>query len=112
MNSPLSDEDCDEDEDDFKNIKFLIGKNQKSGQEKAPHIRKNYNISQTSSQNEIEQFLLDNNLSQLSSFINSLNLNDLTQLKSFSHEEIKQYLGPEKEEISKNLIEALNKLKL
>ena len=45
VNSPLSDE--DEDEDDFKNIKFLIGKNKKPGQSK-PHVRKDHNISQTS----------------------------------------------------------------
>lgn len=46
VNSPLSDdEDCDEDEDDFKNIKFLIGKNKKSSQEKPPQVRKNNSIS-------------------------------------------------------------------
>lgn len=29
VNSPLSDEEGDEDEDDFRNIKYLIGKNKK-----------------------------------------------------------------------------------
>lgn len=29
VNSPLSDEEGDEDDDDFNNIKFLIGKNKK-----------------------------------------------------------------------------------
>jgi hypothetical protein len=58
VNSPLSDEEGEEDDDDFRNIKFLIGKNKNP-----KHPRKDHNISQTPSQNEIEKFLSDNNLS-------------------------------------------------
>lgn len=43
VNSPLSDDECDEDEDDFKNIKFLIGKNKKPDHQK--HPRKDNSIS-------------------------------------------------------------------
>jgi hypothetical protein len=76
VNSPLSDEENDEDEDDFKNIKFIIGKNKKQDLHHK-HPRKDNSISQTQSQDEIEEFLQNNNLSQLKQFVESLGLNNL-----------------------------------
>jgi len=43
VNSPLSDDEGEDDDDDFQNIKFILGKNQKPSK----HFRKDHNINQT-----------------------------------------------------------------
>ena len=101
----LSDDDEqeeDEDEDEFKSIKFLIEKSKGSKSISSQNLP----------QNEIQGFLITNNLSQLEPLVSQLNLNSLKELQKFSSMEINEYLGPENQKLSQSLIDALNQLQL
>ena len=85
VNSPLSDEDNDEEEDDdFRNIKNLIKESKKFN--KTP-------IREEEDGNSIEQFLVENNLTQLSGFVKSMDLTTLNELKHVNMDDIRRGLG-------------------